>query len=518
MPFTLPSMSEMRDYIVALGRALFPGQNWSSRRTYHGKDATFVSGVATELHLHVQSAQTDLHPLTAPEGKPINDWTRAVGIVRKGATGARKAQAGRVRGAAAATVTSGTQLRQPETGLLFKVANATTVTIPGVFGVDPDSFFDADIEAVDTGSQTRLESGATLVFLSAPPGIQNIVTLVRDLDEGGFDEEQFGSLRQRFLATFAEARSGGSSAEFARWTVLALPEIVKGYSFPNRAGRGTIDVAGFYAGSGATRALDSNDRAAVVQYIKTSTNAPFQVSAPGGGLRCIETIPDPQRVEITVETTGVAAYAFDFSDSNYTVDSYDPVTRELVWNTTLPGALRAGHRLVFDGVLAGSGVDAQDGTEYKIESISGADSVILEKSPPVAPANGDKIYSGGPLTTPLRAAIVAHLNGEIVYAGQGRMPIPESAAASSSNPTGPSVIGLGVLAAGIGPANPDGRYGDWTGGILRNTLATIATYKAGVRNITTISPASDYFPLDDPYPNNAQIHYVTPLVVLIRSA
>lgn len=516
MPFPLPSLSEARDYLVALGKALFAGLNFGSRRSYHGKRTTFMAGAMTQLHSHVETVQRDLHPLTAGEGKPINDWGSAVGVLRKSATPARKSAAGRVRGAPESTVASGTQLRHPESGLLFAIANVTTITIPGVFGVDPDSFVDADIVGVDTGSQTRLEAGQSLVFLSAPSGIEATVILQKDLDEDGFDEEQFGGYRQRFLQTFSSSPSGGNKEDFARWVREALPAVNNGYSFPNRAGRGTIDVAGFHAGSGDDRNLDSLERAAVVTYIQTK--APFHVAGAGGALRCLVTVADPQRIEITIETTGVKAFAFDWLDGGYTVAAYDPVSRALQFNTTLPGSLRAGHSLVFDGVVTGSGVNAQDGTPYKIEAVTGADTVILEQNPPVAPAPGDLIYSGGPLTKPVRDAVKAHLDGEIVYAGRGRTPIPASAAASSSNPTGPSVIGLDVLVEGIGPYNPSGIYGDWTDGILLASLMTLATYKAGVRNINIIAPAADYFPPVDEFPTDDQIHFVTPLVVLIRSA
>lgn len=519
MPFDLPAMSDTRDLVVALGKALFPGLNFGSVRSYHGKWATFLSGAVTQLHFHVDSAQRDLHPLTAGDGKPINDWGSAVGVVRKGATPARKSAAGRVRGEAASFALPGTQLRHPQTGLIFAIANATTITIPGVAGVDPDSFVDADIVGVDVGSQTRLEAGQSLNFLTTPPGLEAEVVLQKDLDEDGFDDEQFGSYRGRVLSTFSTTPSGGNQSDFVGWAKAALPSVATAYAYPNRAGRGTIDVVAFYAASGTSRSLSTQDRDAVLQYIKGK--APFQVAGDGSGLRVITTVADPRRVELLITTTGVLAFAFDWQGSA-SVSAYNPTTRELTFSGSLPASLRAGHRLILVGEAGGSGVTAQDGREYKIESISGASSVILEKSPPTNPASTDTIYPGGPLVTPIRDAIVAHLNGEIVYAGRGLTPIPESKA-SPVDPNGPSVIGLDILAEGVGPANPAGRYGAWAGGIVLATLFRIATYKAGVRNITVLSPPTDYEAVDDgidtlPFTLNTQIHYVTPGVVIVRSA
>jgi uncharacterized phage protein gp47/JayE len=514
MPFPIPSLAETRDFVVALGKALFPNLNFGSLRSYHGKWSTYLSGAVTQLHLHADSAQRDLHPLTAGDGKPINDWGSAFGVERKSATPARKAQAGRVRGNAGATVAPGTQLKNPQTGLLFQIANATTVTIPGVSGVDPDSFFDADIAAVDVGSQTRLEAGEELNFLTTPPGLEGGVTLQLDLDEDGFDDQQFGSYRAEVLATMSTTPSGGNAFDFAGWVVAAVPAVAKGYSFPNRQGRGTIDVAGFYSATGSARSLTLTDRDAVAAYIRTK--APFQVAGTGGGLRILSTVADPQRVELLVTTTGVPAFAFDWSGAA-AVLTYNATTRELRFSAPLPASLRAGHRIILVGSVGGSGVSAQDGREYRIESISGADKVILEVTPPTPPAATDLIYPGGPLVTPIRDAIVAHMNGEVVYAGRGPTPIPESATAPV-NPNGQSIVGLDVLAEGIGPANPGGIYGAWAGGIVLATLFQIATFKAGVRNIAIVSPATDYEALDDQFPNSDQIHFVTPGVVIIRGA
>jgi hypothetical protein len=135
----------------------------------------------------------------------------------------------------------------------------------------------------------------------------------------------------------------------------------------------------------------------------------------------------------------------------------------------------------------------------------------------VAPVATDLIHSGGPLVSPIRNAIVAHLNGEIVYAGKGLTPVPASSAAPV-DPNGPSIIGLDILADAIGPSNPLGVYGAWSGAILLSTLFRIATYKAGVRKVTIVSPVADYEPVDDAFPLDAQIHYVTPSAVIVRSA
>lgn len=518
MPFKIPSMDETRAFVVALGKALFPRANLGSRRSWHGRKATYFAGGVTQLHAHADSAQRDAHPLTAGDGPPIAAWGDAVSVPRKGATPARMAAAGRVRGTGTTPVTAGLQLRHEASGLIFEIENGAT--IPGAPGAD--GFVDCDIvasqDAGSVGSVTNLSAGETLNFLITPAGLQTAVVLQLDL-ENGFDNEGFGSYRGRVLAALSQPTAGGNAADFRKWALASLNVVAEAFPYSNRAGRGTADVAVFYAGSGAARAVSAPDRASVLAYLQTQ--APFQVAGPNLGgvapLRVLLTVPDPQPVEIRIETDGQAANAFDWDDtSNPTVLAWQPggVTNKLQFAAALPSTLRAGHRLVLVGVAT-----AQDGREYTIDSIAGADSVILVETPPVAPAATDKIYSGGPVVTPIRSAIVAHLDGQIVYAGRGLTPLPAATAESQ----GVSIVNLDVLAEGIGPANPGGKYNTpvgpaWSGGIIRAALFSIAKYQAGVRNVTIVTPASDYEALDDPFPNDGQIHYVTPGAVVIRRA
>jgi uncharacterized phage protein gp47/JayE len=508
MPFKVPSLADTRDFLVALGKSLFPWANYGSRRTFHGRRATYLAAAVTQIHAHVDSAQRDVHPLTAGDGKPIRDWGETVGVPPKEATPARKAAAGRVRGSAGATVSIGEQLKHDTSGLLYELSQ--NVTIPGTAGVDPDSFVDAGIVAVSTGAQTRQDAGQTLAFVNTLPGIERNVILQLALDEDGFDAEPFGSYRARVLATFSQTPSGGNQADFVKWALASLNTVAAAFAYPNRAGRGTIDIAAFYAGSGTARTLTVDDREAVAAYIRTQTTAPFQITGTGGGLRILVTVADPQPVEILLIPNGQAAFAFDWDDSTPpTVIGWDATARELQFSGgALPPSLRAGHRLSLRGVAS-----AQDGTEFKIESISAVDKVILEKSPAIDPVATDVIYSGGPLVTPVRAAIVAHLNGEIVYAGRGLTPLPASSVDST--------VGLDILAEGIGSANPGGIYNvaggvSWSGAIVRAQLFGIAKYKAGVRDVDVVTPAANYEAVDDAFPDDGQIHYVTPGAVLVR--
>lgn len=495
MAFEIPSLSETRDFLIALFKGMFPDRNTGALRAYHVKRLTVTAGATTQLHSHVQSAQDDVMPDTAGDGEPVERWGNINGTgARKGATGARKSAAARIRGTVGAPVTNGEELVHDSSGNTFAVNQSVTIPAAG--------YFDADIIAISTGASTRLLAGEVLTFVNDVPTIENQVTLVRDLDEDGYDEEQYGAYRRRMLDTFAKPTSGGNASDYVRWA-LELTGIDQAFAYSNRAGIGTVDVVGLHAASGSARILTSGEAAALLVYLKTK--APAHVAGTPGALRVLTAIADPQTVEIVITPDGDASHAFDWSGAPLTITAYTLGTRELTFSTNLPSSMKAGHRVVLKGVAT-----AQDGTEYTIEALSAVNKIILEKAPTVNPANTDLLYSGGPLVTPIRSAIVAHMNGEDVYAGKGGTPYPASALDST--------VGLEVLATGIGPANPGGIYGTWSGGLLRAVIGKIAIYKSGVRNYSISLPAADYEASDYAYPLDAQIGLVTPLAVIVRSA
>lgn len=493
MAFKIPSLSETREMVLAVKKALFPDRNLGNLRSYHARRATVLAAAVTQVHAHVDSIQRDLIPSTAPDDGPIDDWGSIKGVTRKGASSARKAASGRVLGTSGTAIDQGEELLHASSGLRFQVSTATTVPVAGVV--------DVDISAVDTGAQTRLLKGEVLEFVSTPVGLQSQVVLQKDLDEDGFDREQYGAYRARVLEAFSSRKSGGSQADYVAWS-LEVEGVTYAYAYPNRGGIGTVDIVGLHAGTGATRELTSGEAAELLAYLKTKAPAP--IAALNGPLRVLDIVIDPQDVEIVLTPNGESAYAFDWAGGPLTVLSWTAGTRELRFTATLPTSMAAGHRLVLKGVAS-----AQDGREYQIEALSGTDKVILAAAPTVAPAATDLAYPGGPLVSPIRNAIVAHLNGETVYLKDGS-PLPEGSLESS--------VGLDVIAEGIGPANPNGVYGTWSGGIIRNVLAQITMSKRGVRNLSIVTPATDYEATDDAFPLDTQIHLIAPDAVLVRGA
>jgi hypothetical protein len=494
MAFPIPTLSEARDFLIAVGKAVFPDRNYGNLKSYHSRRATFLAAAVTQLHAHIKSVQDDVMPDTAGDDGPIDRWGAILGIDRKSATPARKSQAGRVIGTSGTAVTQGEELTHEASGLRFQIATTTTVGVGGSI--------DADIEAIDTGSQTKLTAGPVLRFVATPAGLETSVVLQRDLDEDGYDAEPFGAYRARVLAAFSEPTAGGTQSDFVAW-MLEVEGVSQAFAYPNRAGVGTVDIVALHTGSGTARELDLADQEEVLDYV--AELAPAQLSATGGSLRYLDIVADEEDVELVVEPSGEAAYAFDWTGGPATVATWTAGTRTLQFTAARPSSMKAGHRISIKGVATN-----QDGQEFTIEALSGADSVILEEAPAIAPAATDLVYSGGPLVTPIRDAILAHMNGENVYAGRSRVPLAESSLEST--------VGLEVLVDGIGPANPDGIYGPWNGNLLRSLLYQIAMYKGGVRNVTIATPATDVEATDYDFPDDDQIGLIIPRRVLVRGS
>lgn len=487
MTYPVPSLSETEDILAAMFKVQFPDRNVGSARSYHRRRLRVLAAAVTELHAHISSAQDDVMPDSA-SGAMLERWGEIFGVSRKGATGARGTDALRVYGTEGSTADADDTLTHQASGLQFALGEGVVIPAAG--------YVDVDVYAVSTGSQTRLEAGEVLEFDVTPVGIETQAELQATLTQDGFDQEQDGAYQRRVLAAAGEPQAGGNDADWQRW-MLAVEGVQQGFVYANRAGFGTIDLVALHVGS-TSRGLTLAERQDLLAEVQAE--APSQLS--GDALRVLEVVDDAQDVEVTID-----ADDFDWGDQTPpTVSSIDAATRKITFSTARPSDMKAGDRFCIGGVAS-----AQDGAILTIESLSSTDSIIVEEWPDVNPAATDVIYAAGDSSELVRAAVLAHLSGEAVYADSNG-PIPESVADEQG-----TTLRLKVLADGIGPGeNDDGYYGDWQSGIVRAVLAKIATYARDVRNATIVTPASDYYPAAYAFPNDDQIGLVVPDVVLIR--
>jgi uncharacterized phage protein gp47/JayE len=494
--YPVPTLDESEELLVAIFRGLFPAANVGARRTYHRRRMQLLAAVLTELHAHEESIADDLMPDSA-RGPFAERWGRLFGVARKGATPAHKAAAGLALGDAGSPIAAERELVHPASGLRFKTSAAATMPAEEEVLID--------IIAIDTGSKTRLEAGEVLEWLEVPDGLQTQVELQLALDEGGDDIEQEAAFKRRYLTAMAEAAAGGNDADFVAW-MTDMVGVDQAFVYANRAGRGTVDVLALHAG--AERILSAGEAATLLAALRELAST--QVAADGGSLRHLTAVADPQDVMVTVVPNGAAEWEFDWDDHvPPVVSAWDPDAHVLTFATARPATMKAGDRLCLHGLAS-----AQTGEVLVIEALISADGVKLAEAPTVAPVATDVVYAGGPLTAPIRDALVAHMRGQIVYCGPDRRPLPADVADEENT----SIFELEILAEGLGPANPGGRYGTWSGGLLRGVLERIATYARGVRDATCEVPAADYEATDYAFPDDAHIGLIEPGEVLVRKA
>lgn len=491
MGYPVPSLDETHRFLRALFRALLPSRNIGSTVSSAWRWTKAIAGAVTDNHANLDSVAKDGTPRTA-RGAALDGWIDVFAPggsrTRKGATPARKSNAGRVRGVAGSPITEGDQLIHQSTGLSFQIGETTTVPVAG--------FIDVDIVAISTGSATRLQRGQTLKFVSTPTGLKREVELQLALDDDGFDAEQEPAARDRMLAAIREPQSGGNQSDYVAWakSVTGIDHV---FVYPNRDGIGSVDVAALHNGSGSSRALSGGERSALLA--KLQALAPVTPAAPGGALRVLETVADTGGVDVTVITDGSAQFAWDWDDTGPAVIvlTYTSATRTMRFTTARPATMKAGDRFIVFGIAS-----AQDGAPMVIESLSGLDSIVLQQDPPVAPVPTDRCYAAGPLTSIIHQAIKAHINGDTLYAGPDG-PIPGQVAASQNI----DVSTLNILIEGIGTANPDGKYGPWSGGLYRSAIATIVRYTRGVRNQDVVLPLTDQEAIDFEFPDGAKVGF-----------
>lgn len=498
MAYRIPNIDETEELLVAAFRALFKGTNIGARSAYHRRRAQWLAAALTELHSHETSAGEDFMPDSAT-GTFAERWGRAWATTRKGATPARRDDALLVRGDEGTAVTSGLELVHEDSGLRFMIDGDSVIPVSGEVLVD--------VVAIDTGARTRLTAGQVLRIEAVPPGLEAECELQLDLDVGGIDEEAEAAFKRRYLDVAGEASAGGNDADYKRW-MEELDGIDIGYSYANRAGRGTVDIAALRIGR--DRALSLSERATVLAAVQQL--APTQVSGDGGSLRVLEIVPDEQNIELAVQPTGAKDWAMDWIDQvPPEVDDWDPVTNTLTFVDNRPATMAAGHRLCIHGI--GS---EQDGAPLRIDALISTNAVKLEDTPIDAPVAGDIVYAAGPLTAIIRDAIIAHMRGDYVY-GDDDGPIA-GAVAETERANG--TVDLKILAEPMGPANPNGKYGTWSGGIVRAVIEEFGIYCRGVRNASCIVPAADYEATDYTFTvspqNDARVGLVVPGEVLVR--
>lgn len=456
MPIELPNLTELRQRLVDAHKGAFPEDN-VARTSDNYKRLTVASLANVQVNANLSQLEQDLLPDKADDAE-LDRHGFIWGVPRKGATPARKADAGRVVGLIGGAVAIG-DLLTSDGGLSFQVNENFTFIA--------DGFKDVDIIGVSTGEQTKLEAGETLRFVVTPALIQQEVELQLDLDEDGQDEESNGDYRVRLLNRIQQPAAGGNRNDFEQFALEEVG-IATAFVYPLRAGRGTVDLAALHTGRGTVRPLTTLERA--------DLTAAIDVKRPvTHDYRTLETLTQLEDVELTIAPSDDLSFAFDWDDAvPPVVTGYTPATRVLALDVR-PTDMQKGDRIVVKKV-AGAG----DGAPLTIEQLGpGALEVTLEVDPPSPPVATDIVYSGGPLTALVRDAILAEFDA-------------------------------------FGPARGVFAQGDWQDELVPERVLAIALQTDGVTNGTTVTPVATVTPPGSTFPGDTTVTLLIPGEVVVR--
>jgi uncharacterized phage protein gp47/JayE len=475
--FAIPSPDELRDRALRGLNAELPELRTGEGTLPRAEVSTYAR-ITADNHIRISQLDLDATPDTATEAG-LERWAIVLGVARKSATGARKADALEIRGTNGSVVPVDTQLTHGS-GLVYKVTAAVTIPAAGVTT--------ADIEAVSTGASTRLNAGEALRFTTPPAGIELAARLVLNLDEGGDDIEPIGAWRARVVQKFRDGSNGGRVSDYEANTLAASDAVRSAYPYANKPSARIVSIAALKDGTGTARVLSAAERDAIDEYLTDPSRKPITDEI------VVMTTPT-QVVHVDVRISVLDSAAFDWDDSaGYTVTSWNATTRELVISPSLPGELAVGHLVTIKS--ASPGTSGSDGYPAQVSALIPPATCVLApyggRAQPLSwtPSPGDNVYASSVTALKVRTNILDGYEVGDAFTD-----------------------GLNTL----GPANPDHAYGDWESDVIKAKLQAAAFVVPGVSNASVAAPAFDVSAEEFAFPDDDQVELLIPGEVVVRT-
>jgi hypothetical protein len=415
MSLEFPSKASIRSAILSI---------WQSERpdadsTIYG-DLWLFSRVASVLtfrmHQTIQRGINAIFP-TSSFGVYLDNWLSWIGAP-DGQGGFGRILAGESSATACLTVTAvggniaAGALQNEEltdtAGKTYKITDANALITVG----NTESM---DVEAVDTGTDTNLESGTVLTFVSPPANTQSTATLTKDLD-GGTDEETDSEGRARLVYRLRNPAMSGNVADYVTTIEDVSPGNLKAYVWPWRnevvtgtPGYGQTDFIAFQLNeSGSDRyILAADDLYTDITDAVDSAMPPIG-AVTGGAARQLTVSNVSTDLDITLTMNpGIGEsdqVDWDAQANKTTVSAHDAggpnITASAnVCAPTITNGLEVGHRVVIGGI---------EGTVTKVNDGSAAQFEVTTWpwATGAAALNGLNICAGGGLVGQIKQGTV----------------------------------------------------------------------------------------------------------------
>jgi uncharacterized phage protein gp47/JayE len=231
MPFSRPTLAELREQTAADIELNKPGANARKRGFFLTAIANMIAGIAHGLYGKLEYIERQMFDVTAD---PENLRLRAAeyGILPIPAAYAE----GDVRftGNAGVAIPAGVVLQAPD--------GTEYTTTAGAVVPDPADPVVVGVRALQPGVDGNRAVGETLLLKQSIPGIVQKVLVLEGGIAGGADEEGDARLLVRLQERKAYPPGGGNRYDYARWGKAAHVDVSRVWVFPHENGAGSIVV------------------------------------------------------------------------------------------------------------------------------------------------------------------------------------------------------------------------------------------------------------------------------------
>jgi hypothetical protein len=226
--------------------------------------------------------------------------------------------------------------------------------------VGAGSSIDLDIESVDTGFDTNLESGTVLTFVGPPAGSDSTATLAKDLT-GGTDLEEDSAGQARLLAKLRNPPASGNVASWVDVIEAVSPGNLKAYVWPQRQnqpyGYGLTDYCALYTNeSGTDRHIAAADDMYTDIAVAVSAGLPALIYRNSRQLT-MTSVPTTVGITVTLgdDATNDMKCDWDAEGNPTTVSANDAGGPNIdavlnVCAPTVTNGIEVGHKVVINGV------------------------------------------------------------------------------------------------------------------------------------------------------------------------
>ena len=224
--FYMPTLDEIvADYLRDIGLEI-PGAVTSSGSDYEATGRV-LSQTLLPLYKNGAILSRESFPDLAISQAGLVRWSVVSGVTQQGAS--YSDGTANVSASIATTIPDGSFLRNPSTGVIYKTVGTTSVS------PTPTPAF---IVATSVGVTGDAEPGTTLEFLSVPPGVNPVATVVSL--SGGGDAWSNAKWASEILKAL-RARAGGGNIPQLLALCMAIPGVEQAFVYPALRGSGTLD-------------------------------------------------------------------------------------------------------------------------------------------------------------------------------------------------------------------------------------------------------------------------------------